>query len=74
MKIKKKNNVKKISHILAIDGLYTSEKLLENNDFKIIGAIRPNKIKLNVEDIKEKLIKGDLNNITKIIKMEINQY
>ena len=50
----KKINVKKSSHNFAIYGLYISEKLLENNDFKIIGAIRPNRIKSNAEDIKEK--------------------
>lgn len=51
---KNKNN---INHILAIDGLYTCEELLDMKKFYFIGSIRKNKIKSNnneiVKDIKE---------------------
>lgn len=41
----RKNNTNKIRHILAIDGFYTSENLLEIKDFNFVGAIRANRIK-----------------------------
>jgi len=42
----KENNKNNYSpHILATDGLYTSEKLLLEKDFKFIGCIRPSRIK-----------------------------
>ena len=41
----KKNNTSKIKHVLATDGLYTSENLLEIKDFYFVGAIRANRIK-----------------------------
>ena len=40
-----KNNTSKIKHVLATDGLYTSENLLEIKDFYFVGAIRANRIK-----------------------------
>ena len=52
----KENNKDNYSpHILATDGLYTSEKLLLEKDFKFIGAIRPSRIRMkhNKEIIKE---------------------
>ena len=48
----KNNNKNNYSpHILATDGLYTSEKLLLEDDFKFIGAIRPGRIKSNLKKI-----------------------
>ena len=38
-------NNSKIKHILATDGLYTNEKLLELDDIYFVGAIRKNKLK-----------------------------
>ena len=38
-------NNSKIKHILAIDELYTNEKLLELDDIYFVGAIRKNKLK-----------------------------
>ena len=38
-------NNSKIKHILAKDGLYTNEKLLELDDIYFVGAIRKNKLK-----------------------------
>lgn len=34
-------------YILCTDGLYTSEELLDNNNFYFIGTIRSNRIKAN---------------------------
>ena len=39
------HNNSKIKHILAKDGLYTNEKLLELDDIYFVGAIRKNKLK-----------------------------
>ena len=44
----RKNNTNKIRHILATDGLYTSENLLQIKDFNFVGSIRANRLK-NVE-------------------------
>lgn len=41
-------------YILCIDGLYTSEELLENNYLYFIGAIRSNRIKSNKIEILKK--------------------
>jgi hypothetical protein len=52
----KENNKENYStHILATDGLYTSEKLLLEKDFKFIGSIRPSRIRMkhDKEIIKE---------------------
>ena len=44
-------------YILCTDGLYTSEELLDNNNFYFIGAIRSNRIKSNKIEILEKIKK-----------------
>ena len=38
----RKNNTSKIRHVLATDGLYTSENLLEIKDIYFVGVIRAN--------------------------------
>lgn len=57
-----KNNFTGKKHILATDGLYTSEKLLEEPSFYFIGSLRYNRIKSHHEEI------------TKPIKKEQFQY
>ena len=56
----KNNNKDNYSpHILATDGLYTSEKLLLEKDFKFIGAIRPPRIKYKHDkEITKEINKG----------------
>ena len=44
-------------YILCTDGLYSSEELLDNNNFYFIGAIRSNRIKSNKIEILEKIKK-----------------
>ena len=39
------NNTNKIRHVLATDGLYTSENLLQIKDFNFVGSIRANRLK-----------------------------
>ena len=41
----RKNNTNKIRHVLATDGLYTSENLLQIKDFNFVGSIRDNLLK-----------------------------
>ena len=48
-------NNSKIKHILAIDELYTNEKLLELDDIYFVGAIRKNKLK-KYENLLKKFI------------------
>ena len=47
MGIVKNNNNKNVKHILATDGLYSSEDLLYIDDYYFIGAIRKNRIHYN---------------------------
>ena len=55
----KENNKSNYSpHILATDGLYSSEKLLLEDDFKFIGAIRPGRIKSNHRQIMKSIKRG----------------
>jgi len=55
----KENNKSNYSpHILATDGLYSSEKLLLEEDFKFIGAIRPGRIKSNHRQIMKSIKRG----------------
>ena len=46
-----KNNTNNIKHILATDGLYSSEKLLMEDSFYFIGSIRYNRIKQKHKEI-----------------------
>ena len=56
--LKKNKKYNYIPHILATDGLYSSEKLLLEDDFKFIGAIRPGRIKSNLKRIMQNIKKG----------------
>lgn len=49
----------KKNHLLSADGLYSSEELLDCNEFYFIGAIRTNRIKSNIVEILEKIEKKD---------------
>ena len=53
-----KNNISGKKHILATDGLYTSEKLLEEESFYFIGSLRYNRIKSEHEEITKPIKKG----------------
>ena len=57
-------NNSKIKYILATDGLYTKEKLLELDDIYFVGAIRKNKLK-KYKNLIEEIPKKYLNIIIK---------
>ena len=59
MKSLNKNNTTGIKHILATDGLYSSEKLLLENDFYFIGSIRYNRIKKKHKEILTPIKSGE---------------
>ena len=52
------NNISGKKHILATDGLYTSEKLLQEDSFYFIGSIRYNRIKSEQEAITKPIKSG----------------
>ena len=54
----KNNNISGKKHILATDGLYTSERLLEEESFYFIGSIRYNRIKTQHEEITKPIKSG----------------
>jgi len=53
-----KNNISGKKHILATDGLYSSEKLLEEESFHFIGSIRYNRIKSENDEITKPIKRG----------------
>ena len=57
--LKENNKDNYSTHILGTDGLYTSEQLLLEKDFKFIGSIRPSRIKSSHnKDIVKEIKKG----------------
>jgi len=54
-----RNNLSGKKHILATDGLYTSEKLLTEDSFYFIGSIRYNRIKTQHSEITKPLKNGE---------------
>ena len=62
-----KNNITGKKHILATDGLYTSEKLLSEDSFNFIGQIRYNRIKYKHEEITKYIKKGSYQQFYKIV-------
>jgi hypothetical protein len=59
MSILKTNNTNNKPHILAADGLYSSEELLDCEDFYYVGSIRKNRIKMNKDERDKKLDKNE---------------